>query len=114
MLVGGLGSCNYLYSELSQEFQDPKFGITVLQPSGARPWTAICRGAVIRGINDAGVNSNKNTTIVSRVSRVSYGMKFRTTFDVAKHLEEDKYWDQEVLEWSADNQLDWYLLRVSA
>jgi hypothetical protein len=111
LLVGGLGACQYLYSQLHKEF-DPK-GIMVLQPGGPRPWTAICRGAVIRGLSDAEIQSQSHSLVVSRVSRVSYGMSYRTRFDDDIHHLDDRIWDSQELCWKAENQMHWYLKRVS-
>lgn len=84
----------------------------VLQPNGARPWTAICRGAVIRGLNDAEIKRRNPSMIVSRVSRVNYGMIYDPKFEEGKHDPRDKRWNVQELCWDAHNQLRWYLRRV--
>ena len=117
LMVGGLGACNYLYQELRTEYQatnTQKTAISVLQPSGARPWTAICRGAVIRGLSATEPESVKRSLIVARVSRWSYGIVFTSPWDATKHDPQDKFWDAQELKHKADNQMEWYLARVRA
>lgn len=84
----------------------------VLQPSGTRPWTAIFRGAVIRGLSDAEIKSKKSSMVISRVSRVNYGITFQTTFHETEHDAADKLWDSRELRYMATNQMEWYLKRV--
>ena len=84
----------------------------VLQPGGPRPWTAICRGAVIRGLSDAEIKSQTQSLVVSRVSRINYGILFTAPFDEEKHDERDRVWDEDELRWRANNQMDWYLKKV--
>jgi len=52
--------------------------------------------------------------IASTVSRASYGIWFKTTFDPREHKEEDKRWDDNEGVWKAFNQMRWYLTRVRA
>jgi len=84
--------------------------------------TAICRGAVFKGFLDGVCNGELTTPsggiletpimISSTVSRASFGNVFRSTFDATEHLQEDKVWSSNELEWKADNQMKWYLKRV--
>ncbi|KAJ4310754.1 hypothetical protein N0V84_010810 [Fusarium piperis] len=46
ILVGGFGRSRYLFDRLRA-----KFTSTVLQSQGSRPWTAICRGAVVHELS---------------------------------------------------------------
>nr|POE49742.1 hypothetical protein CFP56_76468 [Quercus suber] len=93
--------------ELKTEFL-PKH-IDVLQPSGDRPWVAICRGAVMRGLSDTTTKTKHKSTVKARVSRKSYGTAYRTVFD--KHNELDKTWCPIRLQYLADRQMQWYLRR---
>ncbi|PTD11909.1 hypothetical protein FCULG_00003505 [Fusarium culmorum] len=45
ILVGGFGRSRYLFNRLQERFQS-----TILQSNGNKPWTAICRGAVVQGL----------------------------------------------------------------
>lgn len=111
LLVGGLGNCNYLYQELNQEFE--RKGINVLQSNGPRPWTAICRGAVIRGLSDAEIQSQKRSLILSRVSRHNYGIVYQPKFDEMKHDRQDRIMCPKELCYKAKDQMAWYLKMVS-
>ncbi|KAK5107132.1 hypothetical protein LTR62_001690 [Meristemomyces frigidus] len=117
LLVGGLGACNYLYQELRIEYRATSKtqakAVDVLQPSGARPWTAICRGAVIRGLSATPVGSEKGSLVVARVSRLSYGIVFMSGWDDSLYEQQDKYWCTQEMAWKADNQMHWYLERGS-
>lgn len=112
MLVGGLGSCAYLYQLLEPEFA--RKNITVLQPDGPKPWTAICRGAVIRGLSDMDVRSAVSSMIVKRVSRYSYGIAATDEYIEGQHDVMDRAWDPVEGMFVARNQMDWYLRRVSS
>ncbi|KAL6828349.1 HSP70 family [Trichoderma camerunense] len=53
VLVGGFGRQPFLYTRLQDKLnlkESQKEKTEVLQGSGAEPWTAVCRGAVIRGL----------------------------------------------------------------
>jgi hypothetical protein len=57
--------------------------------------------------------SNPRATITSRVSRYHYGIWKITRFDPARHEEQDKFWCDVERIFKADNQMDWYLSKVS-
>ncbi|KAF8853526.1 actin-like ATPase domain-containing protein [Acephala macrosclerotiorum] len=126
ILVGGLGGSAYLYQALKTKYS--KAGINILQSTGMRPRTAICRGAVYKGFMDLAetegaasemqqkvevgrLDSNRSISITSTVSRLSFGLKFSASFDEERHLEADKAWDDEECKWKAENQMQWYLHR---
>ncbi|TRX93941.1 hypothetical protein FHL15_005019 [Xylaria flabelliformis] len=114
ILVGGLGSSPYLYDYLKALHS--KSGIAVLQSSGMRPRTAICRGAVFKGFleelsEELSEEPGPSIRIASTISRASYGIKFRAPFRKHKHLEIDKKWNWIEGRWEANNQMDWYLTR---
>ncbi|KAL7800433.1 hypothetical protein V8C43DRAFT_327236 [Trichoderma afarasin] len=68
ILVGGFGRCQHLYSCLKHGLTDR---VDILQSSGARPWTAVCRGAAIRGLEKS--DNDAESAICSRIARASYG-----------------------------------------
>ncbi|RFN42067.1 hypothetical protein FIE12Z_12891, partial [Fusarium flagelliforme] len=72
-------------------------------------WTAICRGAVVRGITAHGLSVGLGVQIGARVARKSYGVCFTERFDEKKHLQHHKYWNEERQEWYANNQMKWFL-----
>ncbi|EMT61794.1 Mitochondrial-type heat shock protein 70 [Fusarium odoratissimum] len=101
ILVGGFGRSSYLYSKLQSAF----FESTVLQSRGNKPWSAICRGAVVHGITNHGLSATLGVTVGARVARNSYGVMFHTGFDPQKHRLSDKYWSEEHQKWRASNQM---------
>jgi hypothetical protein len=100
ILVGGFGRCSYLYSKLckSGSVKAAAPGVDILQASGDRPWTAICRGAVIRGLM-TGNNLPQSISIASRISRASYGVKARREFVDGVDPAEEKCWCPNELKW---------------
>ncbi|EEU41915.1 uncharacterized protein NECHADRAFT_50859 [Fusarium vanettenii 77-13-4] len=109
ILVGGLGSSPYLYEHLRA--QHGPANINILQSTGMRPRTAICRGAVYKGF---GTTSSKRDSpapiqVTSTISRASYGVNHRSAFNPKVHLQQDKIWSKTAYAWEADNQIRWYL-----
>ncbi|KAF5601485.1 mitochondrial-type heat shock 70 [Fusarium subglutinans] len=105
ILVGGFGRSSYLYSKLQSAF----FESTVLQSRGNKPWSAICRGAVVHGITNHGLSATLGVTVGARVARNSYGVRFGCKFDPQKHRQCDKHWSEQRQEWRAGNQMEWFL-----
>ncbi|KAF5667436.1 Hsp70 chaperone protein [Fusarium denticulatum] len=105
ILVGGFGRSSYLYDRLQRAF----FESTVLQSRGNKPWSAICRGAVVHGITNHGLSATLGVTVGARVARNSYGVMFGTKFDPQKHRQCDKRWSEVHQEWRAENQMQWFL-----
>lgn len=68
-------------------------------------WTAICRGAVLKGMSDE--------TVVNHISKYHYGIHFQEKYNSSKHEEQDKVWDMVECEWKAYHQMRWYISRVS-
>ncbi|GKU05177.1 hsp70 protein [Fusarium langsethiae] len=70
-------------------------------------WTAICRGAVVRG---AALFNPSSITVDTRIARRSYGTSFIEKFErKKKHRVSDRIWLEEEQDWSADNQMKWFL-----
>jgi hypothetical protein len=109
ILVGGFGRCRALYQLLREEHSAN--GIEVLQPSGARPWTAICRGAVEKALSITPENRDSAVRVSSRISRLNYGTTYNAHFQEGIHDKLDKIWDRKELMFHARNQLNWYLKR---
>ncbi|KAF2267197.1 hypothetical protein CC78DRAFT_541863 [Lojkania enalia] len=105
VLVGGFGSCRYLYNILNLEHR-PR-GIEIYQSSGTKPWTAICRGAVLKALTNSRL---PGTTVQTRISRCSYGVAYNTQFGIG-HLECDKYFSPFHGHFRANNQMQWFLKR---
>ena len=76
-------------------------------------WSSICRGATLWGLEHSELPSNISTpTVVSRLSRYSYGMAFSVIYDPARHLSEDVYLDTAEGTYRAKDQMTWLLKRV--
>lgn len=90
---------------------------TCIDSMGSR--TAICRGAVYKGFLDnlttlTSLSSEKlPIKVTSTISRSSYGSKFKCGFTTGTHEEADKIWDEDEYRYMAENQMQWYLKRVS-
>ncbi|WYZ35190.1 hypothetical protein EsH8_I_001466 [Colletotrichum jinshuiense] len=106
ILVGGFGRCVYLRSRLQDAIGT---GIEIIQGQGTKPWTAICRGAVIHGLTQRNLAPDLAVGIKSRISRMSYGTKFSSVFDPKIHDITNRYWDDEEQAWKASNQMEWFL-----
>ncbi|KAK9426488.1 putative Actin-like ATPase domain-containing protein [Seiridium unicorne] len=111
ILVGGFGRCPYIYQTLKNR-RDPVKGSTeILQADGDRPWSAICRGAVISGATGQGLKED-DVYIQSRVARLSYGWTYTSNrFDPARHDERDRYFDVREDSFRARNQMEWGIKR---
>ncbi|KAI3558107.1 hypothetical protein CABS01_02666 [Colletotrichum abscissum] len=106
ILVGGFGRCRYLRTHLQRTIDK---NIALLQSSGTKPWTAICRGAVIQGLDHLNLSSGLSISVKSRIARASYGINYRTTFDPKIHSKKSKIWCEEQQEWEAGRQMEWFL-----
>ncbi|KAF4975290.1 hypothetical protein FZEAL_7903 [Fusarium zealandicum] len=104
ILVGGFGRSRYLFNRLQQTFNT-----TVLQSRGNKPWTAICRGAVVQGLASRYLAPGLGVNITARMARMSYGVRFQTVFDPKLHQLCDKEWCEKQQEFMARNQMDWFL-----
>ena len=99
ILVGGFGQNNYLYRKMKKHFNEsppPPYterptheaaltdtsAIEVLHP--LHSWTAVVRGAVLRGL--------EGSMVVSRRSRWHYGTSYATVFREGEHELADRYW----------------------
>ncbi|KAL4730385.1 hypothetical protein ACLX1H_002419 [Fusarium chlamydosporum] len=101
-LVGGFGRSPYLFDRLRDTT-----GCQVLQESGNKPWTAICRGAVVHG---TAIFNPSSIKVDTRIARSSYGTAFIEKFDrKKKHRLADKVWLEEENDYFADNQMKWFL-----
>lgn len=121
ILVGGFGQSNHLYNKLKTHFnsaQPPSYSekpaeehdarqmeypsVEVIQPLYA--WTAVVRGAVIRGLDD--------NMVSSRRSRLHYGTSYATVFDETKHSIEDRYWSPLWERWMVSDRMQWHISKV--
>ncbi|KZL77840.1 Hsp70 family chaperone [Colletotrichum tofieldiae] len=106
LLVGGFGRCQYLGVRLQASIGT---GIELLQSQGHKPWTAICRGAVIQGLTRQSLGVGLSVMVSSRISRLNYGIKVFRVYDSARHRPVDKVWCVMKQKFMAGNQTQWYI-----
>lgn len=75
-------------------------------------WTAVCRGAVIRGLEQS--DGTTESAICSRIARASYG----TTHNIVpwsekEHNIQDREWCPIEKKYMAADQISWFLRIVS-
>ncbi|THY31437.1 actin-like ATPase domain-containing protein [Aureobasidium pullulans] len=124
ILVGGFGQSNHLYNRLKSHFNTssssapPAYSekpesqtqhneypaVEVIQPLYA--WTAVVRGAVIRGLDDSMVSSRR--------SRLHYGTSYATVFDETKHDQADRYWSPLWERWMVSDRMQWHISKGTA
>ena len=121
ILVGGFGQSDYLYRRLKNHFTSaapPPYSeiptnsnidlrerpsIEVMQPVYA--WTAVVRGAVLRGL--------EGNMVISRKSRMHYGTSYATVYDEAKHSVTERYWSPLWERWMVSDRMQWHIAKVA-
>jgi actin-like ATPase involved in cell morphogenesis len=122
VLVGGFGQSNYLYKRLKSHFNSaapPPYSerpthaqanaliesgaVEVMQPVYA--WTAVVRGAVLRGL--------EGSMVVTRKSRYHYGTSYATVFDEDKHQVSERYWSPLWERWMVSDRMQWHIAKVT-
>lgn len=121
VLVGGFGQSNYLYRRLKSHFATavppPPYSerpthasggagaasIEVMQPVYA--WTAVVRGAVLRGL--------EGNMVISRKSRMHYGTSYATVYDEERHAVSERYWSPLWERWMVSDRMQWHIAKVS-
>lgn len=123
ILVGGFGQSDYLYRRLKNHFASaapPPYSerpthqgvpslqetasIEVMQPVYA--WTAVVRGAVLRGL--------EGNMVISRKSRMHYGTSYATVYDEEKHSVSERYWSPLWERWMVSDRMQWHIARGEA
>jgi hypothetical protein len=122
ILVGGFGQSDYLYRKLKSHFTTsaapPPYSerptqsnidlrerpsIEVMQPVYA--WTAVVRGAVLRGL--------EGNMVISRKARMHYGTSYATVYDETKHSVAERYWSPLWERWMVSDRMQWHIAKVS-
>jgi len=120
VLVGGFGQSNYLYGRMKSHFNSappPPYterpthtielsapqSVEIYQPIHA--WTAVVRGAVLRGL--------EGNMVISRRSRWHYGTSYATVFDDTKHPMSDRYWSPLWERWMVSDRMQWHIAKVT-
>ncbi|KAJ1338537.1 molecular chaperone HscA [Microdochium nivale] len=122
VLVGGFGQSEYLYRRLKAHFTSaapPPYterpthssaivsengSIEVMQPLYA--WTAVVRGAVLRGV--------EGNMVVSRKSRYHYGTSYATVYDEERHNVGERYWSPLWERWMVSDRMQWHIAKGEA
>jgi hypothetical protein len=123
VLVGGFGQSDYLYRRMKAHFTSaapPPYterpthasstaslsengSIEVMQPMYA--WTAVVRGAVLRGL--------EGNMVISRKARMHYGTSYATVYDESKHSVSERYWSPLWERWMVSDRMQWHIAKVS-
>ncbi|KAL7268268.1 hypothetical protein RUND412_009117 [Rhizina undulata] len=96
LLVGGFGSSEYLCKRLSNQLF-PGGKVRVIQPPNA--WTAITRGALIRGLDGSFVKD--------QIARRNYGVVVHQHYQEGRGWEKYREWDSTEENWKVPNQMWW-------
>ncbi|CAZ85793.1 unnamed protein product [Tuber melanosporum] len=105
LLVGGFGESEYLRSRLQAEIRTRSGSeISILQPPNA--WTAVVRGAVMRGLEGEMVR-------IRKVAR-NYGNSCSVPFMEGYHPKRDGYIDPHDGEYMCRNRMRWYIRKFRA
>uniref|UniRef100_A0A8H7NNW6 Uncharacterized protein n=1 Tax=Bionectria ochroleuca TaxID=29856 RepID=A0A8H7NNW6_BIOOC len=75
--------------------------IEVMQPVYA--WTAVVRGAVLRGL--------EGNMVISRKSRMHYGTSYATVYDEDKHSVSERYWSPLWERWMVSDRMQWHIAK---
>ncbi|KAK3616102.1 hypothetical protein LTR22_027182 [Elasticomyces elasticus] len=100
VLVGGFGQSECLLKCLKGNFSRGASSIEILQPVNA--WTAVVRGAVLRGLEGSEMVTN-------RKARRHYGVEYREPFQAGRHPNSCKQWDNIEERWVAANRMEWFI-----
>ncbi|KAI1846446.1 hypothetical protein JX265_005030 [Neoarthrinium moseri] len=123
VLVGGFGQSDYLYRRMKAHFTSAapppyterpthasgstvaEYGsIEVMQPVYA--WTAVVRGAVLRGL--------EGNMVISRKARMHYGTSYATVYDEEKHSVSERYWSPLWERWMVSDRMQWHIAKGEA
>jgi len=88
------------YPGTSPGQREPDQRIEIMQPRHA--WTAVARGAVLRGLEGADI-------VLSRKSRRHYGVINVTRYNPSLHRSSDKFRDKLEGAWKVDNRISWFI-----
>ena len=112
ILVGGFGQSECLLKIMRMRFASgnnaalpPNSRLEVMQPTNA--WTAVVRGAVIRGLEGTEM-------VLNRKARRHYGVRVNARFDDNLHPLSCKYWDIYDESWRAKDRMSWFIRKGQA
>ncbi|CRK47933.1 hypothetical protein BN1723_020451, partial [Verticillium longisporum] len=64
-------------------------------------WTAVVRGAVLRGL--------EGSMVISRKARMHYGTSYATVYDDEKHSVSERYWSPLWERWMVSDRMQWHI-----
>ncbi|KAI1121719.1 hypothetical protein F5Y10DRAFT_271794 [Nemania abortiva] len=113
ILVGGFGTSTYLRERLQDAINEDNSittSIEILQPPNA--WSAVARGAAMKGLAGARPERYDIPIVMSRTARKHYGFECGLHFDSRIHasLAERRYWDGLFGDWCVD-AIKWFIKR---
>ncbi|CAI7646825.1 unnamed protein product [Penicillium manginii] len=111
VLVGGLGSSPYIYQCLEAKYINQ--GIEICQSSVIRRRTAICRGAILKGLMDAPITTHVPNApeILSRISRTCIGTTCNAKFIEGVHRKKERYICEHEGFYKVRGMMDWYITK---
>ena len=72
-------------------------------------WIAIARGALVKALEMNDPEHSSGIKVTSRVSRVSYGIKYNQPYDKDRHRKEEREWCQDEGRYMVKDRMRWYL-----
>lgn len=93
VMVGGYGQCQYLREELEQDSVIKERQIKIHR--SPRAWTAVVRGAVMKGLHEASPEDSTRIRIGHYKARKHYGQELTVTYRDSAHAElfNKRRWD---------------------
>ncbi|KAL9628542.1 MAG: hypothetical protein Q9204_005824 [Flavoplaca sp. TL-2023a] len=107
IMVGGFGENIYLFERLQKALKSRHIEVRV----SPQAWTAVVRGALIRGLEEAR-SSRALGTVVGRIARYSYGTECAREYERSKHQKSDREWSKANNRWEV-NTYEWFIKKHS-
>lgn len=112
IMVGGYGQCQFLREELERDSVIKERRIRIHQSATA--WTAVVRGAVMKGLHEVNPEDSTRIRISNYKARKHYGTEMTVTYQDSVHAElfNRRRWDG--LNGSYEVEvMDWFINQVS-
>lgn len=112
IMVGGYGQCQFLREELERDSVVKERRIQIHRSS--RAWTAVVRGAVIKGLHEVNPEDSTRIRISNYKARKHYGTELTITYQDSIHAElfDRRRWDGLNGSYEVD-VMDWFINQVS-
>lgn len=112
IMVGGYGQCQFLREELERDDLVKERRIRIHR--SPRAWTAVVRGAVMKGLHEANPEDSTRIRISNYKARKHYGTELTITYQDSAHAElfDRRRWDG--LNGCYEVEImDWFINQVS-